>query len=148
MRAGCKIEQRMDVGERLHIDRLPLCRRSGRRHDAFLKADLTRRLDGSDRTEQRDQRRQIIRPHVEDGTGAGAEKEAGVGVPMLHAVRHHRSEPRQRLADCARVDERARFLDPGASTVSGAAPTRSPFARAAAIIASPSATAVAIGFSE
>ena len=33
---------------------------------------------------------------------------------MLHAVRHHRSEPRQRLADCARVDERARFLDPGA----------------------------------
>ena len=89
MGVGYKIKQRMDIGERLDLDRLAAHRRSGRRHDAFGEADLARRLDRGDGSEERDQRRQIVGAHVEDRSGAGAEEEAGVRMPMLHAVRHH-----------------------------------------------------------
>ena len=94
-------------------------RRRGAEDLARARADLDRPLrdprrgeagHGSDRAEQRDDRRQVVRPHVEQRAGPVREEDVRVRVPRRLAPEEHRRARRQRLADRTLVDQRASGL--------------------------------------
>ncbi len=65
-----------------------------------------------DRSDEVHQRRQIVRPHVEQWPASGLVVELGVRMPVLVAVAHHVGAGGDRLADEPIVDDLATRLDP------------------------------------
>ena len=91
-------------------------RRRGGEALARARADLDRALerarrgearDALDRPEQGDDRRQVVRAHVEQRARAVGVEDVGVRVPGLLAADEHRGADRERIADRALVDRRA-----------------------------------------
>ena len=83
--------------------------------------------DACDRTQQIDQRRQVIRSHVEHRPAAQFVIEFWIRVPALVAVAGHEGGGRDRLADPAIVDQFAAGLDPAAEEgIGGAADKHAP----------------------
>ena len=89
---------------------------------AGTRADLDRPLvhprrcePGSplDRTEERDERRQVVRAHVEQWSGTVGVEEVGVRVPAGLIADEHRRIRRERLADRTFVDQAAGTLISG-----------------------------------
>ncbi len=96
-----------------------MSRRLGREALAPPRADLDRALldegrgepgDPPHGPEERDDRRHVVRPHVEQRTGPVAVEDVGVRMPDLLAAGEHRGRDGERLADRALVEQGAGLL--------------------------------------
>src|SRR5262249_6114049 len=81
---------------------------------AFRKCDTSRTSDPLYGTQQTDQRRQIVRAHIEHGSAAVVVVKRRVGMPALVAVAEHKCRRCNRLADGAVIDEHAAGLQSSA----------------------------------
>ena len=84
--------------------------------------------DAHDRSEQRRDRGQVVRAHVEQRPGAVDVEDVGVRVPGLLPPDEHRRADRERLADRTVVDRRAPGLVGGAEEDVGRAADAQPAA--------------------
>ena len=103
-RAGGEVEHRRQVGRGLDRDALAGAGLAADR--ALGEGDPRRAGDPPHRPQQRDERRQVVRPHVEERTAAAPVVEVGRGMPPLVPVVEHERGRRHRLADGAVVDQR------------------------------------------
>ncbi len=98
-----EIDHADHVRRNVDLDPRALLRLAG--DQALLEADPRRTRDPLGRTEQTDQRGQVIRPHVEHRTATGLVVELRIRVPAFVTVAGHESGRRHRPADRAVIHQ-------------------------------------------
>ena len=86
---------------------VPVLRLAG---DRALGNEFELNRSAFNRPEQRNQRSQIVRPHIEHRPAALFVIESGIRMPALMTVAHHEGRCPDRLADRALVDQLAAGL--------------------------------------
>ena len=110
--AAFELHHAADVIRRFDADRRPLLRLAG--DGAVRNFDRGHAADALHRSQEIEQRGEIVRPHVEHGPAALLVVELRVGMPVLVPAAHHEGGERDRLADRPVVDHFSRRLNAGA----------------------------------
>ena len=102
-RPRSEIENAGDVRRDLDGDHLPAFRFAG--DHSLRKGDASRTRDAFHRPDHVHQGRQVVRTHVEHGTGASLVEEGGIRMPALVSMTHHERGGRHRRSDPSVVDQ-------------------------------------------